>query len=88
MSTGTDKAVGAVAFFAAIAIFVYYTLWSLVMPFVDEDHPLQNFFPPWEYAIRIPLIVLIVGLTVILSFLGLTMAKSKNGSAGQTKKSK
>ncbi|KAI7884373.1 dolichol phosphate-mannose biosynthesis regulatory [Lichtheimia hyalospora FSU 10163] len=85
MSTGTDKAVGAVAFFSAIAIFVYYTLWSLVMPFVDEDHPLQNYFPPWEYAIRIPLVILIVGLTVIFSFLGLAMAKSKNA---QTKKAK
>ncbi|CDS12400.1 hypothetical protein LRAMOSA04594 [Lichtheimia ramosa] len=85
MSTGTDKAVGAVAFFSAIAIFVYYTLWSLVMPFVDEDHPLQNYFPPWEYAIRIPLVILIVGLTVIFTFLGLAMAKSKNA---QTKKAK
>ncbi|CDH56566.1 predicted protein [Lichtheimia corymbifera JMRC:FSU:9682] len=85
MSTGTDKAVGAIAFFSAIAIFVYYTLWSLVMPFVDEDHPLQNYFPPWEYAIRIPLVILIVGLTVIFSFLGLAMAKSKNA---QTKKAK
>ncbi|KAG2225819.1 dolichol phosphate-mannose biosynthesis regulatory [Phascolomyces articulosus] len=85
MSTGTDKAVGAVAFFSAVAIFIYYTLWSLVMPFVDEDHPLQNYFPPWEYAIRIPLILLIVGLTVIFTFLGLAMAKSKNS---QTKKAK
>ncbi|KAI9493898.1 dolichol phosphate-mannose biosynthesis regulatory, partial [Zychaea mexicana] len=76
MSTGTDKAAGAVAFLSAVAIFIYYTLWSLVMPFVDEDHPLQNYFPPWEYAIRIPLILLIVGLTVIFTFLGLAMAKT------------
>ncbi|KAL1927577.1 hypothetical protein VTP01DRAFT_3814 [Rhizomucor pusillus] len=85
MSTGTDKAVGAVAFFSALTIFIYYTLWSLVMPFVDEDHPLQNYFPAWEYAIRVPLIILIVGLTIIFTFLGFTMAKSKNA---QTKKSK
>lgn len=58
---------------------------AYLKPFVDEDHPLQNYFPAWEYAIRVPLIILIVGLTIIFTFLGFTMAKSKNA---QTKKSK
>ncbi|KAI7864119.1 dolichol phosphate-mannose biosynthesis regulatory protein-domain-containing protein [Spinellus fusiger] len=78
MGTGTDKAVGAVAFFSSIIIFTYYTIWSLLMPFVDQGHPLRNYFLPWEYAIRIPLILLIIGLTVIFSFLGLVMVKSKS----------
>ncbi|KAI8391470.1 dolichol phosphate-mannose biosynthesis regulatory [Radiomyces spectabilis] len=85
MGTGADKTVGAVAFFSAVTIFTYYTIWALLMPFVDEGHPLHNYFPPWEYAIRVPLIILIVGLTVIFTFLGLVMIKSKNN---QTKKAK
>ncbi|KAH8554648.1 dolichol phosphate-mannose biosynthesis regulatory [Umbelopsis sp. PMI_123] len=84
MANGKDKAVGAAAFSIAVTVFVYYTTWALIMPFVDEDHPLHNYFPPDEYRIRIPLLILVVGLTAIFSFLALVMIKSKSK---KTKKS-
>ncbi|KAJ5763459.1 hypothetical protein N7533_002140 [Penicillium manginii] len=30
---------------AATAIFLYYTAWTLLMPFVDPGHPLHDIFP-------------------------------------------
>ncbi|KAM3586841.1 hypothetical protein VKS41_001896 [Umbelopsis sp. WA50703] len=84
MANGKDKAVGAAAFSIAVSVFVYYTTWVLIMPFVDADHPLHGYFPANEYRIRIPLMILVVGLTVICSFLALVMIKSKSK---KTKKS-
>ncbi|KFY13572.1 hypothetical protein V492_03182 [Pseudogymnoascus sp. VKM F-4246] len=30
----------------ASAVFLYYTIWTLLMPFVDPDQPIQQLFPP------------------------------------------
>ncbi|SAM01840.1 hypothetical protein [Absidia glauca] len=83
MSTGADKLVGAVAFGAAWVIFIYYTLWAIVMPFVDEDNALQQYFPAFEYAISLPFFVLVVGLVGIVAFFTYASAKQK---AKQAKK--
>ncbi|CAG8452958.1 8869_t:CDS:2 [Ambispora gerdemannii] len=45
-------------------------------PFVDEGHPLHEFFPDRIYAIRIPVVLLLVGLTVVFTFVALVMIKS------------
>ena len=45
-------------------------------PFVDVGHPLHDCFPLREYAIKIPVVLLIIGVSVILSFLSLVMIKS------------
>jgi len=36
--------------------FVYYTLWVIVLPFVDEEYldSVSAFFPPLELALAIP----------------------------------
>ncbi|RUP45378.1 hypothetical protein BC936DRAFT_148252 [Jimgerdemannia flammicorona] len=81
MANGQDRAVGATLLVTSIVIFVYYTTWALIMPFVDEGHPLHDLFPPREYAIRIPVVLLLFGLTVIFSFLALVMIKTKNKKA-------
>ncbi|ORE02887.1 dolichyl-phosphate mannosyltransferase 2 regulatory subunit, partial [Rhizopus microsporus var. microsporus] len=70
-----DKTIGAISFCSLFALFIYYTIWVLVMPFVDKGHPLHNYFLDWQYAIKIPLMIMIVCLTVILTFLALIMIK-------------
>ncbi|KAI9306352.1 dolichol phosphate-mannose biosynthesis regulatory [Cunninghamella echinulata] len=77
MSTGIDKLLGTGGFFLGTTVYIYYTVWLLLMPFVDQGHFLHNYFPDWQYAIRIPLIIMIFGLTIIFSFLGAVMIKSK-----------
>jgi dolichyl-phosphate mannosyltransferase polypeptide 2 regulatory subunit len=60
----------------ATAVFTYYTAWVFVLPFVDESNILNSFFLPREYAIKIPiLLVLIAGLGVG-TFVGNVLIKS------------
>ncbi|KAM3515565.1 hypothetical protein MY11210_000743 [Beauveria gryllotalpidicola] len=103
---------------AATAVFVYYTVWTLMMvrnnlsclplrpgrmtdykyssrptltfffpaqPFVDDDHPLQNFFLPRVWAIRIPVILILLGSAVVGSFLGMVMIRSNRKKAAKAK---
>jgi len=58
-------------------LFLYYTTWVLVIPFINKGHFLHNYFLPQQYAITIPITLLCIGLTVIFTFLGWVMVKSK-----------
>jgi dolichyl-phosphate mannosyltransferase polypeptide 2 regulatory subunit len=76
----------------ATVVFAYYTVWTLFMvcgplrpsetptdthqPFVDENIELHNFFPPRVWAIRIPMMIILVGIAVVGSFLSMVMIKS------------
>ncbi|ORZ18915.1 dolichol-phosphate mannosyltransferase 2 [Absidia repens] len=78
MGTGIDKLIGTVGFFVSSSLFIYYTVWVLLMPFVDDGHFLHNYFPNSRHAIRIPLVIMILTLTIIFTFLGTVMVKSKH----------
>lgn len=80
-----DRLVGLAMLVAASVIFLYYTVWTLLMPFVDDDHILQNFFLPRVWAIRIPVILLLVGSAVVGSFLGVVMIRSNRKKAAKAK---
>jgi len=80
-----DKIVGLAMLIAASAVFLYYTFWTLVMPFVDSDHPLQNIFPPRVWAIRIPVVLILLGSAVVGSFLGVVMIRSNAKRAAKAK---
>ncbi|EON63194.1 dolichyl-phosphate mannosyltransferase polypeptide 2 [Coniosporium apollinis CBS 100218] len=70
----------------ATAVFLYYTIWTLLMPFVDEDHPLQQLFPPRVWAIRLPVILILLGSAVVGSFLSVVMIRSNRRRALKAKK--
>jgi dolichyl-phosphate mannosyltransferase polypeptide 2 regulatory subunit len=57
-------------------------------PFVDEDHPLHSLFPPRVWAIRIPVILIILGTTVVGSFLSVVMIRSNRKKALKAKQKK
>ena len=63
-----DCTVGNVAHVANTAMFLYYFLWICVSPFIDASHFTQRWFPPREYGILIPAVlvsvVVVVSLTV------------------------
>ncbi|WVQ83223.1 hypothetical protein IAT38_005362 [Cryptococcus sp. DSM 104549] len=56
--------------FVAAFVFVYYTTWALFLPFLPADSPLQALFPAREWAIRLPLLVLLTGITAVGLFFG------------------
>lgn len=57
-------------------------------PFVDSDHPLQLVFPPRVWAIRIPVILILLGSAVVGSFLGVVMIRSNKKKAAKAKAAK
>lgn len=78
-----------------MARYIYYPLIPLSLdiladnifcqPFVDSDHPLQNFFPPRVWAIRIPVVLVLLGSAVVGSFLSVVMIKSNRKKAAKAK---
>ncbi|KAL8370329.1 hypothetical protein RB595_000623 [Gaeumannomyces hyphopodioides] len=74
-----DKLVGLAMLVAASVVFLYYS------PFVDSDHPLQNVFPPRVWAIRIPVILILLGSAVVGSFLSVVMIRSNRKKAAKAK---
>lgn len=70
----------------ASTVFAYYTVWTLLMPFVDDSHPIQSLFPPRVWAIRIPVILLLLGGAVVGSFLSVVMVRSNRKKAAKTAK--
>lgn len=56
-------------------------LMNNLKPFVDEKHPVQSLFPPRVWAIRIPVILILLGGAVVGSFLSLVMIRSNRKKA-------
>ncbi|KAI1908067.1 Dolichol phosphate-mannose biosynthesis regulatory protein [Ophidiomyces ophidiicola] len=69
----------------ATAVFLYYSAWTLLMPFVDPGHPLHDLFPPRVWAIRIPVILTLLGSAVVGTFLALVMIRSNRKKAAKAK---
>lgn len=51
-------------------------LANILQPFVDESSPIYALFPPREWAIRIPVILLLLALAGVGSFIGLVLIRS------------
>ncbi|KQJ88617.1 dolichol-phosphate mannose synthase subunit 2 [Brachypodium distachyon] len=72
-----DKAIGLVLTMTSLSIFTYYTFWVIILPFVDDDHFVHEYFLPQEYAIFIPVLAGVVLLSFLSIFVGLVMLNSK-----------
>uniref|UniRef100_A0A3Q2DIH4 Dolichol phosphate-mannose biosynthesis regulatory protein n=1 Tax=Cyprinodon variegatus TaxID=28743 RepID=A0A3Q2DIH4_CYPVA len=49
----------------SLLLFSYYTVWVIVLPFVDSDHLLHRYFLPREYSVILPGIAAVVLLLCI-----------------------
>ncbi|KAF2155885.1 hypothetical protein K461DRAFT_83504 [Myriangium duriaei CBS 260.36] len=83
-----DRLVGLAMLLIATAVFVYYTIWTLIMPFVDDSHPSQSIFPPRVWAIRIPVMLILLGGAVVGSFLSVVMIRSNRKRALKAQQAK
>lgn len=54
-------------------------------PFVDQGHPLHDFFPPRVWAIRIPVILILLASAVVGSFLSVVMIRSNRKKAAKAR---
>jgi dolichyl-phosphate mannosyltransferase polypeptide 2 regulatory subunit len=60
-----------------LSISCFYPLTNTIQPFVLKGHPIHQFFPDRYYAILIPVILLVTGLSVVGLFLGSVLLKGK-----------
>lgn len=52
---------------------------------MDEEHPAQSLFPPRVWAIRLPVILVLLGGAVVGSFLSVVMIRSNRKKALKAK---
>jgi len=71
----SDKAFGGIMLLTAAIVFVYYTIWAILLPFFDTTSPIHAYFPAREWAIRLPAFILVIGLAAIGTFVGVTVVK-------------
>lgn len=76
-SKSLDGLVGLGMLSVATAVFIYYSFWTFALPFIDESHPVTLLFPPREWIIRIPALLLISGLAVVGTFIGIVVIKGE-----------
>jgi dolichyl-phosphate mannosyltransferase polypeptide 2 regulatory subunit len=50
---------------------LYYSFWILIIPHIDEDQWLQNYFPDLWWAISIPIMIGLIFLSFAFTFAGL-----------------
>ncbi|XP_052523699.1 dolichol phosphate-mannose biosynthesis regulatory protein [Tympanuchus pallidicinctus] len=77
MATATDRAVGFGLVAFSLILFVYYTLWIIVLPFIGSDHSIHQYFLPREYAVIIPVVAGLLLLLFIGVFIMVVMWKSR-----------
>lgn len=77
MATGTDRAAGYGMMLVSALIFAYYTMWVVLLPFVEKGHAIHRLFLPRMYAVIIPVIAGLVLLGIIGVFVAVVMLRSK-----------
>ena len=64
--------VGAVGFVLTVAAYLYYSLWVLLTPFVEKDVVwFHDLFPDTWWALAVPTALLVLGLTCVITFVGI-----------------
>ncbi|XP_009613856.1 dolichol-phosphate mannose synthase subunit 2-like [Nicotiana tomentosiformis] len=76
-----DRTIGLLLTVTSLFIFTYYTFWVIILPLVDTDHFVHNYFLPQEYAILIPVFAGMALICLLSMFIGYVMLKSKKKKA-------
>jgi len=71
----SDRVVGTVLLSVSTIVFVYYSVWVLVTPFVDGEAWVGFLFPDRYYALIVPITLLFIILIVIFTFIALVMIR-------------
>mmetsp|Transcript_22086 Transcript_22086/g.36573 ORF Transcript_22086/g.36573 Transcript_22086/m.36573 type:complete len:99 (+) Transcript_22086:101-397(+) len=83
----TDRILGGGLLAFSVVVFVYYSIWVLVTPFIPEDSKISfvlKFFLPRYYAIAIPLALLAVLVSIVGIFAGWVMIRTASRNKKKT----
>ncbi|XP_069025157.1 dolichol phosphate-mannose biosynthesis regulatory protein [Embiotoca jacksoni] len=76
MATGVDQAVGMSLVVFSLLLFTYYSVWVIVLPFVEGNHALHKYFLPREYSVILPGIAAVILLLCIGAFTAVVLWKN------------
>jgi len=78
LSALSDKTLGGVMLLVATSLFVYYTIWAIFLPFLEASSPVHDLFPAREWAVRVPALILVLGISSIGIFLSTKILQGTN----------
>lgn len=61
---GHDRAIGQCVLVVSAVVVLYYLVWVVGLPFMDEDSSLRSLFPRPILAIIVPTVILVFLLTI------------------------
>ncbi|XP_041825533.1 dolichol phosphate-mannose biosynthesis regulatory protein [Melanotaenia boesemani] len=77
MATGVDQVAGMSLVVSSLLLFTYYSVWVIILPFVDRNHMLQKYFLPREYSVILPGIAAVILLLCIGAFTAVVVWKNR-----------
>uniref|UniRef100_A0A670KF48 Dolichol phosphate-mannose biosynthesis regulatory protein n=2 Tax=Podarcis muralis TaxID=64176 RepID=A0A670KF48_PODMU len=76
-ATATDQLVGYGLVAFSLILFAYYTVWIIILPFIEVDHLIHKYFLPREYSVIIPVVAGLVLLLFIGTFIATITWKNR-----------
>ncbi|GCB75003.1 hypothetical protein scyTo_0018938, partial [Scyliorhinus torazame] len=77
LATGADQVVGMGLVGFSLVVFTYYTIWVIVLPFVDSSHILHSYFLAREYAVILPAVAGLLLVLLVGTFVAMVMWKNR-----------
>lgn len=79
-----DRMFGLLLMVVAIAVFSYYTVWTLVLPILPANTFIASLFPDRYWAVAIPVILLVILLSVVGLLTSIILLKTNNKNKKDT----
>ncbi|XP_066568892.1 dolichol phosphate-mannose biosynthesis regulatory protein [Amia ocellicauda] len=77
MASGVDQVAGMGLVGFSLMLFTYYTIWVIILPFVDSDHVIHRYFLPREYSVILPGVAALVLVLFVGTFIGVVTWKNR-----------
>ena len=73
-----QKTIGLISTVLLVVGYIYFTVWVMITPLIDEDQSIQAYFPKRKWAFIVPIYSGCVFLSLVLTFTGLALIFEKN----------
>ncbi|XP_062409513.1 dolichol phosphate-mannose biosynthesis regulatory protein [Sardina pilchardus] len=77
MATGADQVVGMGLVGFSLLLFTYYTIWVIILPFVDGDHMIHKYFLPREYSVILPGVAALILVLCVGTFIAVVTWRNR-----------
>ena len=68
-----QRTLGQLLLVVSTTCYIYYTVWMLFTPLIDEDHSLQNYFPDRIYGVMVPTMLGYLLISIIITSSGIIL---------------